>query len=718
MPVGLNLNIEQMDDPMVGDGTPSFMGGMVSNDQSNLIAETESSFLLNCDRNRIGKVVTRRGLAILGSSIGSGYIQGLSYFWTKDYNYPVAACDGKIFKFESGIWTRIGMGGVFDQDTIEIVKQGAVNQPGSPGPPIVPPSYDPGTTVIAVDGFIGSVTDNVDVVVFWTRDKYTEYTITAHANDGSGNVNQITLGYPGTFVKIYDNDKVLIKRLGGKVNGNFAGGVSTINVTGLTGTLKTTGPNADQMVIKGEEKLHTITATTGSVTSITFTPAIQGAFASASSTNPIMFAKGIDRIFWTDGIGPIFSWDGVHTGNLASGNIWDTGNAPAPTAAKVIVWFQNRLIAAGLVAEPDAVYFSDILDPTRWDRNFNQLRVGGGESDPIVMLVPWSDLLLAVFKQNSIYVINMDPSQNPFPEDPTQLVASFAIKLVTRHVGCGAPQTIQQVGGVGGDIFFLGSDREVRSLRRTVAAENQQELGQSISLPVRDLFTRMSRNYIANSRGFFFSDRYLIAFPIDGSVDPNAVMCFDTGLNNWSGEWIGWLPYAFGVQVLGDGRQALMVGQTAGRVHQWLEGVNVDDTIPQTFQDDGVEIATGIITRAYTFGDYWAWKTAVNLELEFLDSLADLHVNVIKDQVAQGNLGTFHTITFVPLLLPFVIPAVLPVAVFARIQKDLHRFGQFRELSLQMFTLKGKLTCRSIKLAGWMDSLQLQTLSDTPLLTA
>ena len=54
------------------------------------------------------------------------------------------------------------------------------------------------------------------------------------------------------------------------------------------------------------------------------------------------------------------------------------------------------------------------------------MRIGGGESDPITGLLAWTDLNMIVFKKNSCYLINLDPAQNPNPDDPTLLVASVS----------------------------------------------------------------------------------------------------------------------------------------------------------------------------------------------------------------------------------------------------------------------------------------------------
>ena len=155
------------------------------------------------------------------------------------------------------------------------------------------------------------------------------------------------------------------------------------------------------------------------------------------------------------------------------------------TAAKIIVWFQNRLCVAGIASLPDTIAYSDFGNASRFDMNFNSHRIGAGDGDPIKKLVPWMDLNMEVFKEASVYVVNMDPSQNPTPDDPTALVGSYAVKLITKHVGTGSPRTCTQTGGPGGDVYFLARDHQVRSLKRTLAAETQQQLGQSISLPVK-----------------------------------------------------------------------------------------------------------------------------------------------------------------------------------------------------------------------------------------
>jgi len=713
MPQQIVLNLDQMDDPILGDGTSSFAGGMVSNEQANLIAENESSELINCDRERTGKITTRQGSVLLGGGPlpgGGSIIQGMAHYKTQTGNYLVVASGGKLYREPD--WTQIATGGILDNDPIEIIKFGAINHPG---PPAV---YDIGTTVLDVDGFTGPVIPG-DKFILWQRDKGFEYTITAVSPPMPAPTTQITIAAPGLVVKTYDNDQIIVKRFGARVNhaGGYPGTgtpVVSINIDGITGPLGT----GDKFVVTGEELIHTINThneTLGNTTTIGFAPAIQQQYVALSDTVPIMFALGANKLFWTDGFGFIYSWDGKHTGNLSNGNIYDFGTEPPPSGVKSIAWFQNRLIAAGPSSSPESVWFSDFGDGTRWDSTFQELEVGGGESDPIVAIVPWVDMNLVVFKEHSIYVINMDPGQNPDPTDPTLLVASYQVKLLTHYVGCAAPQAIAQVGGPAGDILFLGSDKQVRSLRRTVAAATQQELGLAISSPVQNIFNRISDNFINTCVGYYWNNRYLLAIPLDGEEDPDTTLVFDTTLNNWSGIWKGWFPTAMCAKLRGAGRQSLVIGQSTNTVLQWLGDTGADETDPDTYRDAGAEIPTSVLTRAYTFGDFFNWKTGLNCEFEFYDSLAFLNVSVVLDQAtASGVVANFPTITFKPLVLPFFIPAVLPGPAFKRKQFDLHHFGQWRELQLYNYSASGKLSLRSLKVTGFIDTVQLQTLESTP----
>src|SRR5205823_14001646 len=118
------FELDQMDDPVIPDGMPSFNGGQVSNERANLLQPNESEKLVNCDINKFGKIRTRRGTSQLGSgAMGSGtIIQGLANFYTATYNYLVGAIGGAIYKFTGGAWSQIALGGVQDNDNFNVLR--------------------------------------------------------------------------------------------------------------------------------------------------------------------------------------------------------------------------------------------------------------------------------------------------------------------------------------------------------------------------------------------------------------------------------------------------------------------------------------------------------------------------------------------------------------------------------------------------------------------
>lgn len=723
----ISWNLDELDDPLIPDAVPSFEGGMFSNQRANLLQPNQSSLLVNCDIDKLGRTVTRRGTIQLGSGVaGVGtYIQGMANFQTVGYNYLVAANGKKLWAYDGiSAWTQIAKGGVSDDDPITFGRLGQVNN--SAGYPV-------GTTVIAVDSFTGAVVTGQSFIFTNSamQDEFT-YVIVAHHETG-GNTDSITIAGPGLVTQVFDDWQLLVLQPAA-VNhvGGYPGGATTMVIDGYVGIVN----NGEIFNVTGENLTHTVTAhseTGGNTTSVTFTEPILGAYQALDPMVPIVITQGNDQLFWCDGIGNIYGWDGVHTTNLSLSNFLDrfttdrATNGKPPVGPRTMVWFQSRLIVAGMANEPDTVYFSNFLDATTWNADFQSLRVGGGESDPIVALVPWADLNLIVLKGNSVYVINMDPSQNPVPSDPTQLVPSFAIKRIHGSIGCSSLFSATQVGGGGGgyfaastgtwapgsDVYFLDGQRKLRSVTRVLAAAEQQELGEPISFPVQDIFDRITAPYVNRCVSGLHNDRYMIALPIDGSTVPNVLMVYNLLTQSWSGKWIGWIPTYFSERTPVGDFLKFCIGQSDGTVIEWLDDVPEDQEEITTFQDNSVDYPTTIFTRALTGGDPFSPKTGLQCELEFSDSVADVDVAVFIDamQQAQPLSPTFSSASVQPLILPFILPAVLPAQLpLLRKSFDLQRYGQYREMQMMVSASAGKLSMRSIRTTSFMDSIVLQTL--------
>jgi hypothetical protein len=687
------------------------------------------------------------------SGVAGTIIQGLTSFQTKDYNYIVAANNRLLWQWTGSAWVQIAKGGTVDDEDIIICRTGLINNPVTGTPP-TGGGYAIGDTVLTVDNVgggapaVGGGRVEVGEKLYFMnnlRTDYYEYTIAAVTPNApsTANVTAITLEDPGLVFAVKDNWKFTVARPA-QINSSpgYAPPITTIAIDGYIGVAN----DLEKFVIKSENITHTIsvgghTETGGNTTGLTFTPGLIADWIASDASVPIVFAQGNDALYFCDGVGPIYGWNGKTLSKIGSHSILDdlagsfvSSRTTPPTAVSVLLWFQNRLIASGIGAEPDAIYFSDFFNPTAWDQDYQKTRIGGGESDPITGIVPWTDMLMIIFKKNSIYGINMDPSQNPIPDDSTLLVASYGIKLLHKSIGCPAPRSAVQVGGgsstPGSDIFFVDGDKKVHSVRRVMAAETQQEVGAAVSLPIQDILDTINLNFIYKTVAMYHNEHYILGFPstrgADGGISANAVVTYNLLTQTWCGVW-SWAPTCFAIRtdlgsysklIFGDWRAS--PGGAQGRVLQWLDDQSLDDETPQSYQEFGNDFQTQILTRAITFGDYYSFKSGLSVEFEFDESVADnVTIQVILDKVPHQTLlaDPFQSISEPRLRLPFTIPVTLPASPgLLRKSFDLQRYGTWRELQFFITTTAGKLAIRSIRVTGFMDTIRLQTIPMTGIL--
>jgi hypothetical protein len=352
-----------------------------------------------------------------------------------------------------------------------------------------------------------------------------------------------------------------------------------------------------------------------------------------------------------------------------------------------------------------------------------------------------------VFKKNSIYVINLDPSQNPDQADPTLLVASYSVKQLHKKIGCPAPNTAVQVGGgsttPGSDVFFVDGDKKVHSIRRVMAAETQQEVGTAVSLPIQDVLDTINLSHIDKTCAWYHNEHYILAFPstrgTEGGIRNNGVVAYNLLTQSWCGVW-GWSPTCFAMRTDLGSYSKLVFGDYLGNVQQWMDDLSLDDETETSYQDrvdsngeNGFPIHTQILTRAFTGGDAYSFKTGLNVEIEFDESVAVLVlIQVVIDKAKHPTplAAPFLTLSEPRLRLPFTIPAppnarVLPASPgILRKAFDLQRYGTWRELQFFINTntnatlgeLGGKLAIRSIRMTFFMDTMRLQTIPNTGVL--
>lgn len=429
---------------------------------------------------------------------------------------------------------------------------------------------------------------------------------------------------------------------------------------------------------------HVLRAFNGSIWSLA-----GGLVQTINPDTPAVFVQGVDILYIAQTDHELF-----HYQNGGLGSYPNSVNTDPPFGPGLLAWHTDRLVSSGISTVPDTIYFSQFLDGSVWDRANWNVRVGAGDGEPITALVPWTNYNLVVPKQNSMWVVNCDP---------TQAVVDFTIQRIHPSIGSNSPKTWCQVGT---DLFGLTNEPAVRSLKNIIASEQQKEVGPPLSHPIQDIIDRITPSAISTSCAFHWKNKYLLAIPVDGATTPNYVVVFNTLTESWSGYWTQWKPIFFASRVHG-GIEKLWFGQSDGTVCEWMDYVAISNETELAFKDQGNAIPSKIITRAVNFQEPVCKKTGFNAQLEFYKSQAFVFSSVILDQGTEQSWEAFAK-DIGDVLLPQTLPFTLPSAGSSIKDFDLMQWGQFQQLQIKLETDSQKLSIKSIAVSAFQDTLTLQ----------
>ena len=415
---------------------------------------------------------------------------------------------------------------------------------------------------------------------------------------------------------------------------------------------------------------------------------------SPQATSNVEFAQLVDKVYMSSGE----TSSDPDTTYYVGGGVSCTSVSAAPKS-KYLVTHTNRLFAANTENYDDEVAASDLLDGGTWGSSF-QFRVGGGEGDPIVGIVSWYNFNLLVFKKRSIHVISTDPSQ--------VTAANWNVHRIDNTVGCESHRTIAQAGA---DVFFLARDG-VRTVR-TILSGAQSSVSEPISIPIDDYIKRINWSYASKSCAKFWNNRYIISVPIDSSTTPNYTLVFNTITKSWSGYWTGWTPLCFSESGFSSFPKMIM-GDSSGNVSTWLDYVSESSESISTFQDNGTDYASKLVTRAHVFGDYLSPKLGNHVDVElqghiagsasgtFLTTLdgAGGSAEIAMDE-GMSNAGTTNAL---PIDMPFNLPTVRVINK----SYNLTTKGEFNEIQFIAHWSSGYLHLRSIKASAYMNTMALE----------
>ncbi|MEM6911049.1 MAG: hypothetical protein AAF555_05645 [Verrucomicrobiota bacterium] len=286
-------------------------------------------------------------------------------------------------------------------------------------------------------------------------------------------------------------------------------------------------------------------------------------------------------LFRGEALAPL-EWDGTVGGEFEVVNQTDPGDGTEaiPSASRAVVMANRLFIQQGR----DGIIFSDVLDYTRYLPLANEWRLNDGSDDSIVALLPWRRNNLLVFKDQSVHVISGVSGD----------LSGAQAEIVSRSLGCVAANTAVNVGG---DVYFLASDG-VYAVSE-VLENSVQGAPVALSDPMEAVMRRVNWVRADRCSAMVLGKYYRLAVPLDGALEPNAVLVYDLETRQWQG--VDVFPAEDRVQRLlatdyyGQ-RRAFAIDRTNGRV------VTLDWGRSDVRGSSESEIACLARTRGYTLG--------------------------------------------------------------------------------------------------------------------
>ena len=408
-----------------------------------------------------------------------------------------------------------------------------------------------------------------------------------------------------------------------------------------------------------------------------------------------------DELYWSDSneAGGISNWDGISVSVIAG----------SPANVTVLEVITNRLAAAGTADVPDAVYFSDILDPLTWDLVNNQVRIGAGDGEPIVALKAWQENNLLVFKRRGVWVINCDPTQ--------ATAASFAIAKIHNTIGCVSRRSVCQVGQ---DVWFL-SRNGVMSVQKQIGTSSNL-IALPMSQQIQDIILKIRWPYAYKSAAACYNNYYLLSVPVD-SNEPDTVLVFHYQTGGWT-IFKGWDACTF-LEQPHEGLTRLLMGCVNGEVREWLDYLDDDEiepsldfrdglqgvTLPQTLSftfPPGRDTVATIETRGMVFGEPLNPKSGFYGSIEVLQQDGTVSVSIVRDGQDPELVMEFETaaagFTF-PTTFPITLPMQPGYVSKTFPLNDITHGVQFTELRYRIVSDSGNFAMRRAVAQAFLDTL-------------
>lgn len=375
-----------------------------------------------------------------------------------------------------------------------------------------------------------------------------------------------------------------------------------------------------------------------------------------------------------------------------------------PPALRLVKQFTNRIFAVGTGTNRNTLYASDLLDAEVW-KSTNSIIVGGDDGEDIVALQPFFDYELLVFKPNKMYLVTADPTS------PT--ASGWVTRLLNDKTGCSSGRTVNFVNK---DVFFLSNDG-IRSVTRSVA-DDFYIVGTPISEPVKNIISRINKNYVSLCNAAFYNNRYYLAIPLDAATTPSHILVYNALFNSFEGLWS--IPTAkMAITNFASGFTTnalkLAIGSPTSKVGHYLgykDADSADATSDYVDYTSTGSYTSSVTTKAYEFDDRMAQKFGSHYEIEFFNSgstAATISMRRDTDGADVGIATSVDTRSSGGITLPFTLPATLSAKTVKRVASSLRSYQKWRNMKFAVSAPAKKLSIRGILVAANPDTIQIQS---------
>lgn len=387
------------------------------------------------------------------------------------------------------------------------------------------------------------------------------------------------------------------------------------------------------------------------------------------------------------------SWDG------SALVLTDEGNTNTDPPRSSLAIEQSGRICAGdtdVTATSDQIAFSDIDDGHTYNRTSNIQNVPTNGTEPLTALATYRKQEILAWTRSSTQYFDISGST----------ISNFTRTTLDPVIGTVSPLSVVVIGE---DAFFLSTDRQVRTIKRTV-----QDLAYGVSLPVTtlvpNLMARINATYSYKAASIYFDNYYLLAVPIDNSTTNNAVIVFDMLHQQQISS--GAVPVCVGVWKNIRAQQWAVTNFSGKQELYYLD--SMDGTVHKMFtleSDDGTSIVDLVQTRAANWDTPRNDKTIHDGEIALEDTYGTISIDYAKDDqvftslISSLSIGTGNPT--LPVSLPFTLGSG---GVLFNIPLCFYRTGRSRNWSFQITHTNGVINMKAATLAGIIESVRTRNL--------